>query len=50
MPANVSSGQGFGIRKPGQAEDPQVKPAKVMDRAVKAGKVKSIKVKFGKKG
>lgn len=44
--ANISSGQGLGIRKPGQSEN--IKPAKMVDKAAKAGKIKSIKVKFGK--
>jgi hypothetical protein len=48
--SSISSGQGYGITKPGRAGDPTVKPAKMVDRAAKANKVKSIKIKFGKKG
>ena len=50
MAANISSGQGFGIRKPGQPEDPTVKQAtNTAMRAAKASKVKSVKVKISKK-
>ncbi len=47
MPANISSGQGFGITRPGRAEDPIVKTAVgTASRAAKAAKVKSVKVKI----
>jgi hypothetical protein len=51
MPANISSGQGFGIRRPGQGEDAIVKSAVgAAGKAAKAAKVKSVKVKISKKG
>jgi hypothetical protein len=46
MAANISSGQGLGITRPGRAEGQPVKQAAT--RAIKAAKVKSIKVKFAK--
>jgi hypothetical protein len=50
MPANISSGQGFGITRPGRAEDPTVKGAvTAATRAAKAKQVKSVKVKISKK-
>jgi hypothetical protein len=62
MPANISSGQGFGITRPGRPAAERVQTGggpvggggaetKMVDatsKAIKAGKVKSIKVKMKK--
>ena len=64
MPANISSGQGFGITRPGRPAAERVssgggpvgsggaesKMVNATAKAIKAGKVKSIKVKMKKGG
>ena len=62
MPANISSGQGVGITRPGRPAAERVgggpvgsggAESKMVDataKAMKAGKVKSIKVKMKKGG
>lgn len=52
MAANISSGFGRGLTRPGTGSE--VAPKDLVNKAVKAQKVKSIKIKFkagkGKKG
>jgi hypothetical protein len=62
MPANISSGQGFGITRPGRPAAERVtsgpvgsggaesKMADAAAKAIKAGKIKSVKVKMKKGG
>ncbi len=47
MPANISSGQGLGITRPGRSEGDPIKAAVgAASRAATAKKVKAVKVKI----
>ena len=57
MVSNISSGMGFGLRRPGTKQAQSVNPQDVTTgaaglaaKAAKAGKVKSVKLKIKMKG